>query len=279
MIRYGMDAAYSELKKIRTSAANIDSELKEIASQGQNLTPSITSLLTPPMLSVLLVGIGLGLFQQFSGVNAIMYYGPVIFKSAGFVLVRHAILATFLIGIINVIFTLVTLYYVDRFGRRFLLLSGTLIAAFSLFATSLLFHLNPPGQRTWILCSLSLYIMGYCISVGSLFWVIISEIFPLRIRSLAMSIATAAQWGANFIVSISFLEIYYAMGDCFIFSLFACICLTAFVFVYYFIPETTAVSLEKIEENLTAGKKIRDIGQRFNNKKKSRFKLIMDKTS
>ncbi|MDP1603354.1 MAG: sugar porter family MFS transporter [Legionella sp.] len=274
MKRHGPDEALQALKKIRTHGYDIQSELHEIAVHADTSRSMVKQLLKPPVLFVLLIGIGLGIFQQFSGINAILYYGPVIFTSAGFYPIKNAIFATFTISVINFIFTAVTLFYIDRFGRRFLLLSGTLIAAISLFGVSLLFHLPVLNQKMGVLFLLSLYVVGYCISVGSLFWVLISEIYPLHIRGLAMSIATVVQWGANFLVSISFLEIYYTAGEMVTFSIFAGMCLLAFVFIYYFIPETTHVSLEKIEENLKSGKKIRDIGQPLFKKKK--FKLLMD---
>lgn len=261
MKQYGADAALKGLAKIRSSDAQLHDELEEIANSIQSTPANKMQLLSPPILFVLLTGIALGVFQQFSGINAIMYYGPVIFNSAGFATVKSAILATFFISLLNFIFTVVTLIYIDKFGRRFLLLSGTFIAALSLLGTSVLFNLHLPGQQLWILLSLSLYVIGYCISVGSLFWVLISEIYPLHVRGLAMSIATVVQWGANFLVSISFLKIYETTGEATTFSLFGILCLMAFVFIYYFVPETTGISLEKLEENLAAGNKIRDIGQ------------------
>lgn len=261
MKKYGADEARQALKKIRSSSTQIQDELTEIVRSIQPTTRSKTLLFSPPILFVLITGTALGIFQQFSGINAIMYYGPVIFNSAGFTPVKSAIFATFCISALNFIFTVVTLIYIDKFGRRFLLLSGTAIAALGLFGTSFLFYMDYPGQKLWILFSLSLYVIGYCISVGSLFWVIISEIYPLHVRGIAMSIATVVQWAANFLVSISFLKIYYTTGETVTFSLFGVFCLLAFVFIYYYVPETIGMSLEKIEENLAAGHKIRNIGQ------------------
>lgn len=272
--RYGKEKTLHILKKIRSPSADIHSELNEIlANIKYNSLINKNSLLKPAFLSVLFVGIALGIFQQFSGINAILYYGPVIFESAGFFPVRNAILATFLISFLNFIFTALTLFYVDKIGRRTLLLNGTLLAALSLFGVSLLFKLNLPYQGFGILIGLSFFVIGYCISVGSLFWVLISEIFPLQIRGMAMSIATVVQWGANFLVSISFLQIYQSYGQIQTFSFFAFICFLAFVFTYCFIPETTGIALETIERNLVAGKKIREIGQPLHKKYKKLFNL------
>lgn len=180
-------------------------------------------------------------------------------------------------GLVNFIFTVVTLFYVDKLGRRFLLISGTLIASISLYLVSLLSSNSLLVNKFWILGGLSFYVMGYCISLGSLFWVLISEIYPLSVRGFAMSIATVFQWGANFVVSLLFLPIYQFSGQTVTFAMFATFCLLACWFIYYFVPETTSVSLEKLEDNLSSGKKIRDIGQPVSkNIKIAKFNLIMD---
>jgi sugar porter (SP) family MFS transporter len=277
MKKYGMDETFKALKRIRPVGYNIQKEMDEIHTHLNPNKANFRLLFKVPIISVLLVGIGLGIFQQFSGINAVMYYGPVIFESAGFFPVKNAIFATFCMGVINFLFTLATLFCIDKLGRRFLLLSGTLIAALSLFTVSMLFNYSFPGQKYLILGSFSIYVIGYCISVGSLFWVLISEIYPLQVRGIAMSIATVMQWGANFVISISFLTVYQSFGQVLTFSIFGSFCLLAFVFVYYFVPETTGVSLEKIEERLMSGKRVREIGQPIVNKRKTKqFELLMD---
>lgn len=277
MKRYGADETFKALKRIRPLDYNIQQEIDEIQSHVKNTQSNYHVLFKPPIVFVLVVGVILGVFQQLSGINAVMYYGPVIFESAGFYPVSNAIFATFCMGTVNFLFTVLTLFCVDKLGRRFLLLSGTLIAAFSLFIVALLFSSTIPGQKFWVLGFLSAYIMGYCISVGSLFWVLISEVYPLQVRGLAMSIATVVQWGTNFLVSISFLAIYQNLGQVLTFALFGSLCLGAFFFIYYFIPETTGVSLEKIENNLMLGKKIRAIGKELSNPiRAKKFELVRD---
>jgi len=257
--KWGLEQAYACLKKIRPAGYNIEAELKEISNHLIKKTVHARSLLKAPILYVVLIGMALGLAQQCSGINAIMYYGPVIFESAGFVPVKKAILATFAMGIINFLFTIITLLCVDKLGRRFLLLNGTLIASFSLVAANVFFNYPLPGQRFYILGAFALYIAGYCVSVGSLFWVVISEIYPVQIRGLAMSLATVIQYFANFLISLSFLKVYYTLNQS-TFSLLGLFCLLAFFLIYFFVPETTGISLEKIEERLMAKHKIREIG-------------------
>ncbi|HAT1767223.1 TPA: sugar porter family MFS transporter [Legionella pneumophila] len=277
MMKYGADATLKTLKQIRPVGYNIQQELTEISNNLVNPAPAYIQMFKKPIVFVLLLGVGLGIFQQFSGINALMYYGPVVFESFGFSPVKNAILATFFLGLVNFIFTVVTLFYVDKLGRRFLLISGTLIASISLYLVSLLSSNSLLVNKFWILGGLSFYVMGYCISLGSLFWVLISEIYPLSVRGLAMSIATVFQWGANFVVSLLFLPIYQFSGQTVTFAMFATFCLLACWFIYYFVPETTSVSLEKLEDNLSSGKKIRDIGQPVSkNIKIAKFNLIMD---
>ncbi|MCX7125420.1 MAG: MFS transporter, partial [Gammaproteobacteria bacterium] len=195
------------------------------------------------------IGIALGIFQQFFGINAVMYYGPFIFEKAGFHSASSDILLTFYMGLINTLMTIVTGLTIDRFGRRTLLMLGSTIAAFSLIALSLLFHvgIHHAWQGTAMLVSMIMFIVGYCISVGSLFWLIISEIFPLSVRGQAMSVATAIQWLANFVVSVSFLSLLNTVGASITFGLYATICCIAVVFTYFWIPETKRLSLEEVE--------------------------------
>lgn len=261
MKKFGIEKAYAALKKLRTDTEEIQIELAEIKSNHVSNAFQFKTLFASPFIFVLAVGILLGIFQQFSGINAIMYYGPVIFESAGIYPVKQAILATFWMGLLNFIFTVVTFYCVDRFGRRFLLLKGTLLAALSFLLVGGYYQFHLFNQTWLMLLFMSTYIIGYCVSVGSLFWVIISEIYPQKIRGLAMSIATVLQWGANFLVSISFLGIFNSLQPAKTFWLFGAICFMAYLFTYYFVPETTHVSLEKIEANLKAGKKMRELGQ------------------
>lgn len=260
---FGEAKARQALQALRTSAEEIELELAEMrqcVAVGQKRPHR---LLKAPIIYVLIVGVVLGLFQQFSGINAILYYGPLIFTDAGFTPYKNALFATFCLGTVNFVFTALTLLSVDRLGRRPLLICGTALATIALFTTSLLFNTSFFGHKYIVLLSFAIYVMGYCISLGSLFWVIIAEIYPLDIRARAMSIATVAQWSGNFIVAISFLEIYQHLGAHNTLAIFSLLCLFACIFCYRFIPETAGVSLEKIEDNLLARRSLRSLGQPF----------------
>ncbi len=261
MKHQGEDKACDALKRLRCSHVEVMTELQEIK---RHQSPSRTSrliLLKPPLAALLLLGVSLGIFQQLSGINAILFYGPMIFHDAGFTPIKQAILATFWLSLVNFIFTAITACLIDRHGRRFLLLVGTFLACLSLLTVSLSFACAPAPSPFFLLSAMTLYVIGYCISLGSLFWVIIAEIYPSSVRGFAMSFATLMQWAANFAVSISFLQAYERFGESTVFLGFALICLLAFAITYYFVPETSGISLEKIEENLSNGLPLRDIGQ------------------
>ena len=263
--QYGEEPARQALQKIRVTQEEIQRELAEMRQCVDGHKKQRIHLFKPPISYVLLAGIVLGLFQQFSGINAILYYGPLIFTNAGFVPFKNALLATFCLSVVNVVFTAITLCSVDRLGRRQMLLSGSVLAGLALLTTIILFNAQFPGHKYWLLLSFAIYVMGYCVSVGSLFWVVIAEIYPLAIRAQSMSIATVAQWSGNFVVAISFLGLYQYLGPSSTMATFGLLCLLAGAFCYWFIPETAGVSLEQIEGNLFAGKALRDLGQPLHN--------------
>jgi MFS transporter, SP family, galactose:H+ symporter len=211
---------------------------------------------------VLIIGIALGIFQQFFGINTVMYYGPTIFKTAGFQSASAQLLATFGMGIVNTIMSAVCVLLIDYIGRRKLLLIGSATAGISLSIVGFCFHHSQTSAvYQWIsVVALVVYIAGYCVSVGSLFWLMISEIFPLSIRGLGMSLATAIQWAANFVVSMSFLTIIHAVGATNTFWLYATMCGLCFLFCHFWVPETKGVPLEEIEKNLDANKPSRQLG-------------------
>ncbi len=274
---HGEEKAREALKRIRRHTTETALELEEIKKQRSPSEANPLALFKRPLAGLVLLGISLGIFQQFSGINAILFYGPMIFHDAGFIPVRNAILATFWLSLINFIFTGVTACLIDRYGRRSLLLVGSFLACLSLLAASLFFALPHAPSPFFLLLSMTLYVIGYCISLGSLFWVVIAEIYPSRVRGMAMSFATLMQWAANFAVSISFLQAYERFGESTVFLGFALICLTAFVVTYSFVPETSGVSLEKIEDNLAKGLNLRDIGQPLRHRDNP-FDFTLEKT-
>ena len=201
----------------------------------------------------------LGILQQFAGINTIMYFGPHVFLSSGVANPSFAIGATFILGLINTLATLFVVFIVDKVGRRKLLLLGTFFSATCLYIIAMTF-----GQSSswWMIAIMMAYIFFYAISLGSMFWLLISEIYPANTRSMAMSIVTAIQWLANFIIALSFLPLQnYLPNEGDVFYIFSLMCFLAFIISYYFVPETKGVSLEIIERNVNRGVKLKDLGQ------------------
>jgi len=250
------------LGKIRYNK-NIEFEFQQIKKSCEQKKGAWNELFSAKLKPVLIIGVGLGILQQFVGINTVMYYGPVIFKAAGFHGTKAAILATFGMGIVNTVMSMVGFLIVDKVGRRRLLLIGSSIAAISLIVVGFCFKVSTStALSSWsALVAMVFYIAGYCLSVGSMFWLIISEIYPIHVRGLAMSFVTAIQWGANFVVAMSFLSILNFFGASFTFWLYALMSGICFLFCYYLVPETTGVSLEKIQYNLSIGKASRELGQ------------------
>ncbi|WP_150468197.1 sugar porter family MFS transporter [Francisella sp. SYW-9] len=255
--------AYETLSKIRETEHDVSEELTAIKNNLENSSRlKFSAIFNKTVRPVLYIGLALGIFQQFFGINTVMYYGPYIMSNIGFQGDEMKMLMTLSLGLVNFIATIVTIIYIDRLGRRKFLLIGSAMAALSLFSMIYLLH-NVSNGATAILALVCLlvYIVGYCISVGSLFWLIISEIFPLNVRASAMSFVASIQWLANFVVAATFLTILTSLGISFTFGIYACIAALAFVVTYFFVPETKGAHLETIENNLNKGVPTRYLGK------------------
>jgi MFS transporter, SP family, galactose:H+ symporter len=251
--------ARSVLQRIRNKE-NVSVELEEIRQSLNEKKGTWTMLLSKRVRPVLIIGLGLGILQQFVGINTVMYYGPFIFKAAGFQSTSSQILATFGMGVVNTIISIVAVFIIDKCGRRPLLLSGLIVAAVSLAFVGALFHSTSQTSHVFMLIFMVAYIAGYAISIGSLFWLIIAEIYPLEIRGLAMSVVTSAQWLANFVVAMTFLSILSAAGPSITFWIYGIMCILGFILCKKYIPETKNISLEHIEKNLNKGLSSKHLG-------------------
>jgi len=243
------------LKEIRP-ANQVESELKEIGDSLSKQKSKWSELLSPFLRPAMIVGIGLAMAQQITGINTVIYYAPTIFKFAGLSSASVAILASVGVGIINVIFTLVAMQLIDRVGRRPLLLTSLAGMSISLFVLGLAFKLPQlSGSLGWIaVISLMVYVGSFAVGLGPVFWLVLSEIYPLRIRGRAMSIGTITNWGANLIVALSFLSLTQGIGKAATFWLFGVISIGSWFFAYFLVPETKGRTLEEIEAHWRAGK-------------------------
>ena len=208
----------------------------------------LSDLLLPRIRPALVVGIGLAIFQQVTGINTVIYFAPTIIRSAGISSIQVSILATAGIGIVNVIMTIVSMWLIDRVGRRPLLLTGIAGMTVSLGVLGYIFHLPVAGggPANLAVITLMVYVASFAISLGPVFWLLISEIYPLKIRGLAAGIASGANWTANFIVSLTFLTLVQTLGASWTFWLYGLLALGSWFFSYYLVPETKGHTLEEI---------------------------------
>jgi sugar porter (SP) family MFS transporter len=244
------EVAHRVLARIR-ERAEVDAEIEEIeASLAQQAeTGRWTDLLGRQVRPALIVGLGLAIFQQITGINTVIYYAPKILQAAGFNSASGAILATVGVGIVNVVMTIVAMFLVDRAGRRPLLLVGIAGMIITLGVLGLSFRIsNPSGQLAWmaVICLMG-YVASFAISLGPIFWLLIAEIYPLKIRGLAEGTAATFNWASNLIVSLTFLTLLEKLGASSTFLLYALASVASWLFAFYYVPETKGRTLEQIE--------------------------------
>ncbi|EMA18247.1 sugar porter family MFS transporter [Haloarcula amylolytica] len=244
------DEARAVLK--RTRSGGVEEELGEIEETVETQSETgVRDLLAPWLRPALVVGLGLAVFQQITGINAVIYYAPTILESTGLGNVA-SILATVGIGTINVVMTVVAILLVDRVGRRRLLLVGVggMVATLAVLGT--VFYLPGLGGGLGVIATISLmlFVSFFAIGLGPVFWLLISEIYPLSVRGSAMGVVTVANWGANLLVSLTFPVLTDGVGTSATFWLFGLCSLLGLLFVYRYVPETKGRTLEAIEDDL-----------------------------
>ena len=213
------------------------------------------------MIMPFIVGIGIMFAQICTGINTIIYYAPTIFKIAGFDSNLNAIYATTGIGVVNFLMTVVAIFFTDRLGRKPLLyfgLSGVMLSLLALGCAFQFEHVLGANLKWVAVGSLVSYIVCFAFSLGPVGWVLVSEVFPLKIRGLAMSICTVSNFAFNFFVVGSFPILINRLGGAITFWGFAAVSFLCILFVFFFVPETKGISLEQIESNWLKGVKPRD---------------------
>jgi SP family galactose:H+ symporter-like MFS transporter len=244
------DRARVVLSRIRDTQ-DVDAELEEI-EQGLSRSEehgSWRDLLNPGLRPALVVGIGLAVFQQVTGINTVIYYAPMIIQSAGISSNSGAILATAGIGVVNVLMTIVSMWLIDRAGRRPLLLTGIAGMIVTLGTLGWAFHTTggAGAHPSIAIISMMLYVASFAISLGPIFWLLISEIYPLKVRSSSEGLAATFNWGSNLLVSLTFLTLLQNIGAPRTFWLYGFCAIGAWIFSYRFVPETKGRTLEQIE--------------------------------
>ncbi|GGL89321.1 sugar porter family MFS transporter [Nakamurella endophytica] len=228
-----------------------DDELDSITEAvGTSRSTRLRDLFRQPLRPLMVVGLVLAIGQQVIGVNTVVYYSATILNYTG-LSASASVLQAISVGITNVVFTVVAILLLDRVGRRPLLLVGTTAATLALVALGLWFAV--PGLKDhplFALVFLLVFMAGFAVGLGPVFWLMISEIFPVGVRSKAMSIATVANWAANFLVSYFFLQLVGAMGESGTFWLYAGFGVLSFFFFLRKVPETKDRSLEEIQQEV-----------------------------
>lgn len=222
-------------------------DLKEIEETLKNQEESkFSDLLAPKIKPLLFIGIILAVFQQITGINTIMYYAPKIFANVG-QSNDLALLQTILIGGTNLVFTLVAMILIDRFGRKLLIVTGSAGMMMMLTGLSVLFFTNQTSGGL-VLVFIIGYIAFFAASLGPALWVVAAELFPNRLRSKGMSIAIVSLWIACTIVTIAFPIMLERLSGGLTFLIFALICLANLLYVLKYVPETKGKTLEELEK-------------------------------
>lgn len=222
-------------------------EIREIAESLKEVSVSVSikELFKPSVRKVMFIGFILAVLVQISGINTIVDYAPKIFLAAG-VEIKNALLQTSLVGVINFIFTFIAILFIDKVGRRFLYLIGSMGMVITLVLLAVSFYLKTEGIFTLI--SILLFIAFFASCIGPVFWTLISEIFPNRIRGKAVAFATFTNWIFNFLVVLLFPHFLASVGGVVTFLFLALMSFLQLLFTYLYLPETKGKSLEEIEK-------------------------------
>jgi sugar porter (SP) family MFS transporter len=216
-----------------------------------------SALWSPAVRGSLLIGVGFTVLQQVTGINTIIYYGPRIFSLAGITSNESAIFATLLVAVTNVLATIIALVLVDRVGRKPLLYVGVSGMTVSLSMLAYSFHNSAAlGASPGVIATVCLmvYITCFAFSMGPIAWILVSEVFPLRVRGRGVAAASLGSGASNFVVSLTFLSLIKVAGNSMTFLIYAAFCIVTLLFVRFIVPETMGRELESISSvpNATA---------------------------
>ena len=265
------------LSKIRNTEEEIRSEMDEI-EETLKVKQDGFKLFTgnSNFRKVIFLGIGLQIIQQLTGINVVMYYAPKIFEIAGFGTVSEQMWGTVLVGCVNVLATFIAIAFVDKIGRKPIMYTGFVVMGISMCMVGLMFKTGLDSHPAIDAAStvaphhfitfaaiafLLVFIVGFAMSAGPIIWVLCSEIYPLGGRDLGITASTATNWIVNGIVALTFLSLLENFGHGNTFLLYGLLEIVFIIVFLLFVPETKGISLEKIEENLMSGKRLKEIGR------------------
>lgn len=250
MHRGAEDAARAALARVR-GTRDVDQELNDIRQSLAGQSAEVRQLWAPPLRRALIVGIGVAIIRQATGVAIATFYAPTIFVAAGVASASAGILAAVGVGVTFVLMTVLAMLLVDHLGRRPLLLTGLAGMALCLGVLGLVFDASKATESLMFdglaVTSLLLFVTMWSIGPGAVSQLVISEIYPLSVRGVAMGIATAFLWGAYLLTASTFLTLTALLKEAGTFWLFGLTAVIAWMFVYRYVPETKGKSLEEIE--------------------------------
>ena len=256
-----IDEARQILRRARTTS-DIGPEIKDIQqSMAEQDEGWIAGLFQPSLRMPMIVGFGLAIFQQLTGINTVIYYAPTIFKFAGISAAGPAILAGAGLTAVMWCFHVLAIFLLDRIGRRPLLLTGVAgqIVGLAILGAAFQFPQLASFKSYVAIGSLVIYVAYFAFGLGPIFWLLISENYPLKVRGAAMSAVTVTNWALNLVVAVTFLTLVGVLGRAGAFWLYGVIAIGAWVFFYLLMPETKGKTLEQIEEHWRSGESPREL--------------------
>ena len=245
------ESARRALLRLR-GGTNIDEELNSLSAGGESNKGGWSELLSPSVRPLILLGVGLAFIRSLAGFSVVLYgYSPTIVEFSGFKSASIAILATVGVGVVNTIMSAVAIPLIDRLGRRPLMIFGLcgITLSLALLGVAFLYPSSDEFVRWMAVGGLLLYIGCWSIGPRPVFWVLIAEIYPQKIRGKAMSLGSLTNWGTNFLVTLTFLTLTNLIGVSGAFWLYGFFAVLTMLLFYFFIPETKGQSLEDIQHD------------------------------
>ncbi|HVX67539.1 MAG TPA: sugar porter family MFS transporter [Bryobacteraceae bacterium] len=247
LVEFGRgEEAVATLARV-SGARQAQVQLAEIQNAIAQEGGSIRELLRPGLRTALVIGIVLAILQQITGINTVLFYGSIIFKDHAASGQSSALFANVFVGTVNFLSTIVSLWIIDRVGRKALLMFSAAGMALAEIALGCAFLMSPPPANL-ILGIILFCAASFAVGLGPGVWIVIAELFPTRIRGRAMSIATVSLWAACVALTATFLSLVRALGASGAFWLYSAMCVTMFLFVWRVVPETKGKTLEQIEQ-------------------------------
>ena len=250
LIAQGRIGEATSVLSIYTNSVGVRAQLDDIHSALKTkMERRWSALWSPTVRGFLFIAVGFTVLQQVTGINTIIYYGPRIFALAGIASNESAIFATLLVAVTNVLATIIALVLVDRVGRKPLLYVGVSGMTASLLMLAYSFHNQAAfGARPGVVATICLmvYITCFAFSMGPIAWILVSEVFPLRVRGRGVAAASLGSGASNFVVSLTFLSLIDVAGNSVTFLIYAAFCVVTLLFVRFIVPETMGRELESI---------------------------------